>query len=455
MSLISDISAWVTALDSKALPAAVVEKLRLAALDTFATMLSGVQEEVTRHAVDTLLDGSGGGEATVIGHRLTTTLAPAALANGIMAHACDYDDNSWTMWGHPSAPTLPAVLAAAEHRGLSGLDMLTSLAAALEVEKALGIGCQPRHYAIGWHPTGTLGVLGAAAGAAKALGLDHGQVQMALGIAASRSAALRLNCGTMTKPLHVGFAARDGVEAALLAGAGTISNPHVLDAERGFFDAYAPGHGPLDKIAESLGNPYEVVDPGLSPKLYPSCSETHAAVDAILLLRAEDGLESDAVNHIRCGVTRSAVEGLSYRNPQTPLECKFSAHYCLATALVKGRLGMAEFDAEAIDDRRVRDLMARTELFVHPELADETAATFSTPAIVEVQTSDGHTLEKRVFEMRGHPKNPITVAELEAKFVECAERVLDTAQVSRALALIKDLENLPDIGSLLRELVPA
>ena len=130
-----------------------MEKLRLAVLDTLAAILSGVHEEITRHVVGTLVDGSGGGEATVIGHRLRTGLGPAALANGIMGHACDYDDNSWTLWGHPTAPALPAVLAAAERRRLSGLDVLTALAAALEVEKALGIGCQPLHYSIGWHPT--------------------------------------------------------------------------------------------------------------------------------------------------------------------------------------------------------------------------------------------------------------------------------------------------------------
>ena len=454
-TLVSRMAAWITALDGRALPAAVVEKLRLAVLDTLAAMLSGVHEEITRHAVGTLVDGSGGGEATVIGHRLRTGLGPAALANGIMGHACDYDDNSWTLWGHPTAPALPAVLAAAERRRLSGLDVLTALAAALEVEKALGIGCQPLHYSIGWHPTATLGVFGATAGAAKALGLDHDRVQMALGIAASRSAGLRLNSGTMTKALHVGFAARDGLEAAFLAGAGATSNPRVLDAPRGFFDAYAPGHGPVAGIAESLGNPYEVVDPGLSPKLYPSCGETHAGVDAILELRVEHGLEPDTVKRIRCGITPFALENLPHRNPQTPLQCKFSAHYCMATALVKGRLGMAEFDPEAIDNTRVRDVMARTEVFVHPELSGDAAATFSTPAFVELETNDGRTLEKRVIEMRGHPANPVTAAELEAKFVECGERVLDNAQVRRALALIEDMENLTDIGALLRELVPA
>ena len=126
-TLVSRMAAWITALDGRALPAAVVEKLRLAVLDTLAAMLSGVHEEITRHVVGTLVDGSGGGEATVIGHRLRTGLGPAALANGIMGHACDYDDNSWTLWGHPTAPALPAVLAAAERRRLSGLDVTSSM----------------------------------------------------------------------------------------------------------------------------------------------------------------------------------------------------------------------------------------------------------------------------------------------------------------------------------------
>lgn len=450
----SKIAEWVCALDEAALTDDVIAKLRLAVLDTLAAILAGVPEAVSRHVVERLAGAPANGEATIIGYRARATMPGAALANGTMGHACEYDDCSWTMWGHPTAPALPAVLAAAETRDLSGRAVLAALAVALEVEKTLGLGSQPGHYTLGWHPTATLGVFGAAAGAAKALGLDREQVQMALGIAVSRAAALRLNKGTMTKPLHVGFAARDGIEAAILAGAGATSNPRALDAEAGFFDVYAPGHGAVDGIAEKLGNPFEVIDPGLSPKLYPSCMESHAAVDAILELREEHGLKPDSVRRIRCGITTGARGNLVFSNPGTPLECKFSGEYCIAAALVKGRLGMAEFDDGSVNDADVREVMARIEVFIHPELAGEDAITYNSPAFLEVETADGRTLERRIRQFRGHPDNPLSPSDLEAKFVECGDRVLDPDRVRRARDMVNDLENLTSVRELLRELTP-
>ena len=454
-SISSKIAVWVATLDGRALPETALAKLRLAVLDTLAAMLSGVHEPVTGYVMSTLVTTTVEGPATVVGHRNRASVVEAALANGTMAHACDYDDTSWTVWGHPSAPALPAILATAERRGCSGLDVLTALAAAIEVQKAFGLAFQPHHYAVGWAPAATLGVFGAAAGAAKVLGLYPQQVQMALGIAASRSAALQINAGTTTKPLQVGFAARDGLETALLAAAGASSNPYALDGTRGFFDVYGPGHGPVTHIAENLGHPFEVIDPGLSPKLYPSCSETHAAIDAILEIRGEHALAPEAVRRIRCGLTAVAVNNLPYTKPETPPQCRFSADYCVATALVKGRLGIAEFESEAIDDGRVRDLMSRIEVYVHPDLVSDEPLTYSSPAVVTVETVEGQTYEKRIDAMRGHPENPIDSAEIKAKFLDCGSRVLDDGRLRRAIAMIAELDVLPDIGRLMRELVPA
>ena len=447
----SRIAQWVGGLSYEGLPGPVVERLKLAALDTLAAILSGVPEPVSLKAIALATEGQKG-PVSILGHRQKTTLLGAAFANGTMAHACDYDDSSWTMWGHPSAPVVPAVLAAIEARDLSGRDFLVALAVGLEVEKTLGLGCQPEHYLTGWHATASLGVFGAAAGTAKALGLDHEATQMALGIAVSRAAALRINSGTMTKPLHVGFAARDGAEAALLAAKGATSNPRALEGPAGFFDCYSPKHGPVDAIADKLGNPFEVVDPGLSPKLYPCCSETHSAVDAILELRARHGLTAEVIKRIRVGITPAARGNLVYSNPQTPLEAKFSQEYALAAALVHGRLGMREFDADVVADARVRDLIKRIEVSVWPELSGQDSVMFSSPAIVRVELTDGRTVEKHVREMRGHPKNPLAVSDIEAKFVECGGRVLPMKKVRSAMRKIKNLEKLDKIRDLIRDL---
>jgi 2-methylcitrate dehydratase PrpD len=447
------ISDWISALDRRALSPAVVEKLKLAALDTFAAILSGVSEAVSRKVVAFAEVPADRAEASIIGFAARADLRGAALANGTMGHACDYDDSSWTMWGHPTAPVLPAVLAIAEHRDRSGMAFLVGLAAGLEIEKTLGLGCQPEHYDRGYHPTGSLGVFGAAAGAAKMLELDAARICMALGISASRAAGLRGNSGTMTKPLHVGFAARDGVEAALFAQAGMTASPTVISGALGFFGVCSPDHGELDWITDRLGNPFEVIDPGLSPKLYPSCSETHAATDAILQMRAE-GLRASDVRQICCGMTPAAYANLVYHDPTTPLQAKFSQEYCLAAPLVFGRLGLAEFDPDAVMNTEVRALIARTQVAIHPDLSGRDSVSFSSPAIVEVETNDGRALRKTIREMRGHPKNPLMPSEIEAKFIECGERVLPKAAVRNALANIQILDELASIRELVANLRP-
>jgi 2-methylcitrate dehydratase PrpD len=447
----SQIANWVVGLDRHKLSKAVIDKLKLAALDTIAAILSGVSESVVQRVMTYACETGDKEQASIIGHSTRTSLPSAALINGTMAHACDYDDSSWTMWGHPTAPVLPAVLAVAERRNLSGMDFLIGLAAGLEVEKTLGLACQPEHYLRGYHPTGSIGIFGAATGAAKMLDLDIEHVQMALGLSVSRAAGLRINFGTMTKPLHVGFAARDGIEAAMLAELGVTASPMAIDGPFGFFDVGAPDHKETDWIVDRLGNPFEVIDPGLLPKLYPSCSETHAAVDAILQMHAE-GLRPSDVRRIRAGVTPAARANLTYDNPATPLQAKFSQTYCLAAPLVYGKLGLAEFDPENVMNPAVRDLMGRVEVEIHPDLSGSDSVSFSSPAIVEVETNDGRTLRKLVREMRGSPQNPLAPSDIEAKFIECGDRVLPKSQVRSALAKIKKLDQLKSINELIVDL---
>ncbi|MSO93405.1 MAG: MmgE/PrpD family protein [Rhodospirillales bacterium] len=447
-----EIAAFAAGLNAATLPRNVVEGLRVAATDGLAAMLSGVPETVTQRMVAYAASDGQRGEAAIVGFPVRASLAGAALADGTMGHACDFDDSSWSMWGHATAPVLGAILPIAEHRDVSGRDLLAALAVGLEVEKILGLCVNPKHYSTGWHPTGTLGVFGAAAAAARCLGLDRNGVQMAVGIAASMSSAVRVNSGTMTKALHVGFASRNGVEAALFAGAGVTANPQALEGPRGFLATYGLGAQIDDGLTKRLGNPFEVVDPGLSPKLYPCCSDLHAAVDAVLDFRAEHRLRPEDVKLIRCGTTPLGRLNARYRNPETPLQAKFSMEYCLASALARGRLGLPEFDPPAIAEAPVRKLMERIRVEVHPDLSGEDGVTFSAPAIVEIDLADGRTLKKTVWEMRGHPKNPVPASAIEEKFIACAERVLEPDAVRNAATILRDLHRADSVRPLIREL---
>lgn len=451
----SQLAEFGCGLDARALPAPVVDALKLAVLDCLAAALAGVNEPVSRRVVDLVTQDGSTGPASLIGYPAKTSIANAAFANGTTAHACDYDDSSWTMWTHPTAAVLPALLAVAEARNLSGLDVLAALAVGLEIEKAIGIGIQPDHYKAGWHPTGTLGVFGAAAAASRAFGLDRQYFQAALGIAASCSAGIRINVGTMTKPLHVGFAARNGVDAARLAEAGVTSNPAAFEGEDGYLQVYAPAKSDPVGAAGTLGNPFEVIDPGLVYKLYPCCADLHASVDAILELKVEHGLTPSKVRHIRCGITPLAHNNSPYPSPETPLQAKFSQEYVVAAALVRGRLGLHEFKQPSVDDPAIRDVMKRVSVTIPPELSGADSISFSSPAMVDVETVDGRKLHKLVRDLRGSPKNRLTAQDLEPKFLQCAEAALQPDAARNALRLISDLDSLSTIRPLMAILSPA
>jgi 2-methylcitrate dehydratase PrpD len=414
-------------------------------------MVAGASEPVSQAVVKVLNRGPQCQEATIIGQPpQSSSVEAAAFANGTMAHACDFDDSSFTMWGHATAPALPAILAVAEMRDASGSAVLGALTVSLEVEKALGLASQPAHYKLGWHPTGTLGVFGAAAGATKVMDLDRTATTAALGIAASRAAGVRANVGTMTKPLHVGFAAQDGVIAASLASAGVTASIRALEGPNGFFEVYAPGTEDVGWIAQRLGNPFEIVSPGLVYKLYPCCADLHASIDAILDLRQEHLLGPHRVRRIRCGITPLAADNAPYHDPKTPLEAKFSQEYVLAAALVRGRLGLKEFTPDTLHDPWIRDVLTRVEVYVAPELSGPDSVEFASPAVVDVETTEGRRMRKLVRHVRGRASRALTANELEDKFAACTEALLTPSVVRRVIETVRDLDALPSIRPLMK-----
>jgi 2-methylcitrate dehydratase PrpD len=453
-SLATRIAAFVEGLDTRALTDEVLHHLKPAALDCLACILGGRSERVSLIALAQVTRRGGEGPATIIGHRPRRSLEDAALVNGTMGHACDYDDVSLTMWGHATAPVLPAALAVAEAGNASGRDFLLAFLAGLEVEIKLGAAAAPVHYDAGWHPTATLGIFGAAVAGAKALGLDRTGIATALGIAASCAAGLRENFGTMTKPLHVGFAARNGLECALLAASSVTAAASALDGTYGFLNVLARGHGPTDELSERLGRPFDVVEPGLAYKMYPSCSDTHPSVDAVLDLRARHRLPPADIRLVRAGVMPMVASNLVHHNPKTVLESKFSLEFCVATALARGRLSLAEFSPGILEDGEIRALMARVEMWEDPQLRTGAEASFCWPASIEIRTVGGQTFRAVEAVGRGHPDKPASIHDLEQKFRECAAPVLAPEAVGRVLELVSRLEEVPRVCDLTRELTP-
>src|SRR5215831_18257368 len=234
-------------------PAQAVEAARRAILDCLGVMLAGSVEPAARIVADVARAEGGSPLATVVGTPLRTGAVWAALFNGTAAHALDFDDTNFAMLGHPSAPVLTAALAAGELCTATGAEVMHAFLLGFEVETTMGEVVNPGHYARGWHSTCTLGTLGAAAAAARLLGLDTPATASALAVAASQASGLKENFGTMTKPFHAGHAARSGVLAALLAREGWTASEHALEGPQGFFNVMS--EGPVrPEVVDTLGS---------------------------------------------------------------------------------------------------------------------------------------------------------------------------------------------------------
>ncbi|MHB8574156.1 MAG: MmgE/PrpD family protein [Dehalococcoidia bacterium] len=420
-----------------------------AVLDTLACAIAGSVEPAARIALATVQELGGRSQATVIGSDARVNVAQAALVNGASAHALDYDDVIYTLSGHPSVPVLPAVLALAEHVGASGREALTAFVAGFEVECKLARSQGPSHYARGWHATSTHGTVGAAAASAYLLGLDVQQTVMALGIAGSMASGSRQNFGTMTKPLHPGRAAEAGVTAALLAKGGFTADEHMLEAPLGFIRLFSPNDDQRPDLAlRQLGDPFDIIAPGIAVKKYPCCFNTHRALDAVLALRAEAGLAAEAVASVEVQAPASAVSAVIHPRPVTGLEGKFSMEYCVAVALTDGSPRLTSFTDAAVQRPALQALLRRVELVRLPS-GGGAAEGFADVTIV---TGDGRTLHRRVDEPRGAGTDPLSWDELAAKFRDCAAVALPAEAAEEALSLVERLDSLPDVHRLMASL---
>jgi len=444
MSLSEQLSRFVAETSFETLPPEAVARAKGAILDTIGVALAGCREEAVTIVALRAQKSSASGEASVLGWPLRLPAESAALINGTAVHALDFDDVSYSMRGHPSAPLLPAVLATGEVAGASGRQMLAAFVAGLEVEAKLGAVLGGRHYALGWHATSTLGPLGAAAAAAKLLGLDDARIGAALGIAASMAGGLRANFGTMTKPLHAGLAARSGVEAALLAEAGFTASADAIGGESGFLAAFLAQPPGEDLRLDNLGDPFEIVSPGLAQKLYPCCYATHRAVDAALELASE--IDPGQIESVDVAVSRgTSMPLITGRLPDTGLEGKFSLQYCVAAAFAQGQLGMLSFTDAAVKRPEVVALAKRVAV---REDQQPVGNPLDSWAEVTVRLHDGQTMARRVDVPKGDPRRPLTWDEIRSKFQDCASLVLqpeEAAEVVEACAKLEDLQSASEL----------
>ena len=457
MGLTLEVASYVAKTRYRDIPSEVIHAARGFVLDGLGVALAGVTEKSTRIVLNHVRQLGGKAESTVVGTGLKVPAPKAALINGVSGHAMDYDDTQlstskeavYGLLTHPTTPVLNAVLAVGEKEKISGETFLLAYVVGVEVECRIADAINPHHYQSGFHSTATIGGLGAAMAVGKILRLKEEALIRTLGVAASTASGLRENFGTMTKPLHAGRAAENGVTAALLAQAGFTSATNILEARRGFFHAMGGGFDE-SKISGRLGRPYFMLEPGISIKPYPSGSLSHPAQDLILDLVKEHDLQADTIESIDVGTNSNVPNALIYPMPKTALEGKFSIPFCMAIAVLERKAGIAQFVDRKVRERRVVELMKRVTLYVDNEL--EALGYDQVRSRIRIKLKNGKIIEGRYDVARGHPQKPMSWAELSEKFRDCADLVLPRKEAEAAIRLVSRLDELRSLSPLVRVL---
>lgn len=369
----------------------------------------------------------------------------AALHNGVVSHVVEMDDVHRAAIIHPAVVVVPAALAVAEHIGANGRDFLTAVTLGYEVAIRVGEAVGKTHY-FHWHNTATCGVFGAASAAGWLLGLDKDRMTWALGNAGTQAGGLWefIADGAMSKVLHAGRAAANGVLAAELGALGFTGARQILEGRQGFFAATAPDGSPA-AVTAGLGDGWKL--PGTSIKPYPACRHVHAAVDAALELRGEYGLSATDVDRIEIDAYQSTLDLTDNQTPAHPYAAKFSVQYCVARALTDGALGVSDFAQDRIMEPGIRDLMLRTTARLDPEL--DARVPHQLPARVRLLLHDGRRLEYEVLTAKGDPESPLTEAELTAKFLGLVAGTPYAARADDLLAQVTGLDGATDVRGLL------
>lgn len=457
MALTQEVASFVARTRYQDLPKEVVTLARGFILDGLGVALAGSTDECSRIVQAHTRHMRAKGESTVLGSNFSAPAPKAALVNGVAGHAMDYDDTQlstskeavYGLLTHPTTPVLAAVLAIGEREKVSGQEFLLAYILGVEVECRIADAINPRHYQSGFHSTATMGGLGAAMAVGKILKLKEEGLIRTLGIAASMASGLRENFGTMTKPLHAGRAAENGVTAALLAQAGFTAATNILEARRGFYNAMAGGYDD-SKISGRLGRPYFMVDPGISIKPYPSGSLSHPAQDLILDLVKQHDLHAADIQSIAVGTNSNVPNALIYPMPKTALEGKFSIPFCMAIAVLERKAGIAQFQDRKVRDKKVVELMKRVSLYVDDEL--EALGYDQVRSRIRVTLKNGKVIEGRYDVARGHPEKPMSWAELGEKFRDCADLVVARKYAEEVIDLVARLEQQKRLSPLLRAL---
>ena len=458
---LSEIANWVASTPADGWSDAALTTARSAMIDTVACMIAGAGDPVVQKLTGVLRQW-GDGPASLIGQTGTLATPWAAMINGAAAHALDFDDNFDPAKAHASAVLVPALLAVAEQEQTTTDAVLDAYIVGLQVMGHVGQAVNPFHRSRGWHATATLGAIGAAAGAARLLGLDADQCAHAISMSTSRAGGFMSQFGTDTKPLHAGFAASGGVQSAQMAAAGLTAGTETLDGptslrtlmvgpdveacaeemrgkvEHGQSVSFLPGR---------IAAPLHIEAYGLKIKRFPNCGSVHRALDGLLSLWATHKLKPDDIDHVLVRAPGAHLRNLMYEDPQTPAEAKFSLEYNLAVGLLRGSVGLSDFEMEQIGATEPRALLGK----IRKDYVEKLESEF--PTEVHVHMIDGTHYQTSIEMPVGSKQAPMTRAQLFDKFDNCVRHWAEWPKADRLKTRLETLDKsgpISDLTDLLR-----
>ncbi|HEX7230624.1 MAG TPA: MmgE/PrpD family protein, partial [Candidatus Binatia bacterium] len=426
-------------------------------LDGLGLFVAGAEEHSVQIIADEAEQTGGRADALLLRRGRTKVPAPiAARVLGTAGHAHDWDDSQvsvdpahvYGLLTHPTIPPLTSALVLAQKLGaVDGKTFMLAFLVGFEVECKISEWMLPQHYLRGMHSSGTVGTFGAYAAAAKLLGLKGDPLRSGFGIAASLAAGIRCNFGTMTKPLHVGRAAENGLTAALLAARGFTADLNALDGPWGFFGVH--GGGVVgEKTSQGFGKTWSIVDPGVSIKPYPCGVLTHPTIDLMLKLMTENGVHPDQIQSVKVYAGSNILNPIRYPIAANHLQAKFSLPAALAMIALARKAGKREFSDDFVSSSAMQEMQRKitTEL----DAGIEKLGFDKMRSRIEVRLNDGSRVEGWAGEhYRGGPENPLSDAEVEAKVRSCCEGVLADEEQATLINTARSITNLSDTALLM------
>jgi 2-methylcitrate dehydratase PrpD len=445
---------FVYSLRYEQLPNQVIEKAKQCLLDTIGGALAGSASMESRVMVKGIRAFDKSTDSLIWGTPLLSSIFSSCLINGAMAHTLELDDVHKKGKVHAGAVVIPATLVLGQKLGSDGKSIILGVVLGYDVaiRIAIAVGAKP-HRMKGWHATGTCGTFGAAAACSKLLGLDSRTIANALGLAGTQSSGLWAFTadGSMSKRLHSGRAAQSGLYSAILAQSGFTGSKMILEAKDGGFCQAVSDEFNLDSIVEKLGEQLQILQ--VSTKSYPCCRTLHGPIDIVLKMKETRHLRPQEIQKISVRTYKIAIEQCGYTHePSTPVDAQFSMPYALSVALYDGEASLAQFSVDRIKDKEVLALAQKVEIVLDEDLDHLYPEKWC--SVIEVETKHGNKYIERVDSAKGDPDNPLSVIELQKKFLSNVKPVLGENVGEKLVDMILNMEQLEDIGSIVELFIP-